>query len=162
MTFASCGKERRPSSHRTDSRSNNDDELSRDRIGVLVVLDTEERLVGIVSERDIVRAMAVGVPFCGRPGTIRVGSSAGALASYRRHARKNAPSSSRCQWGAILGAAFAQPHLSCSALAPIRIRRLATSRRRAGVRENRPSSSTHRHLRALADRLATRETSRCR
>jgi CBS domain-containing protein len=32
--------------------------LSRHRIGALVVLDTEERLVGILSERDIVRAMA--------------------------------------------------------------------------------------------------------
>jgi CBS domain-containing protein len=32
--------------------------LSRHRIGALVVLDAEERLVGILSERDIVRAMA--------------------------------------------------------------------------------------------------------
>ena len=32
--------------------------LATHRIGVLVVLDTDERLVGILSERDIVRAMA--------------------------------------------------------------------------------------------------------
>ena len=32
--------------------------LSTHRIGVLVVLDTDGRLVGILSERDIVRAMA--------------------------------------------------------------------------------------------------------
>ena len=32
--------------------------LSTHRIGVLVVLDSDERLVGILSERDIVRAMA--------------------------------------------------------------------------------------------------------
>jgi CBS domain-containing protein len=32
--------------------------LSTHRIGVLVVLDSDERLVGVLSERDIVRAMA--------------------------------------------------------------------------------------------------------
>ena len=32
--------------------------LSTHRIGVLVVLDSDKRLVGILSERDIVRAMA--------------------------------------------------------------------------------------------------------